>query len=131
MKRATAVNVVLLAVVAANVAGAAWYKARRTGTAATQPSDGLPRLVDLGATECKACKALAPILEELREEYAGQLTVEFIDVWKNPEAKAPYNIRMIPTQILFDRDGRELWRHEGFIAKDDLKRLFAERVGVE
>ncbi|MBI4881416.1 MAG: thioredoxin family protein [Planctomycetes bacterium] len=92
---------------------------------------GRPRLVDLGATECTACKMLAPILDELREEYRDRLDVVFIDVWKNPSAKDPYNIRLIPTQILFDGSGAEVWRHEGFIFKDDLKAAFAEKVGVQ
>jgi thioredoxin 1 len=91
----------------------------------------LPRLVDLGADKCIPCKKLAPILEELRTEYQGKLSVEFIDVWKNPAAGQPYNIRLIPTQILYDRDGKEVWRHEGFISKEDLKALFAEKVGVK
>lgn len=91
----------------------------------------LPRLVDLGARSCKACKALAPILDALREEYEGRLSVEFIDVWKDPAAGRPYRIRVIPTQILYDRDGTEVWRHEGFISKDNLKILFAQKVGVK
>jgi len=91
----------------------------------------LPRLVDLGADKCIPCKKLAPILQELRKEYQGKLRVDFIDVWKNPAAGKPYNIRLIPTQILYDRDGKEVWRHEGFISKKDLKALFAEKVGVK
>jgi len=91
----------------------------------------LPRLVDLGADKCIPCKKLAPILDALREEYKGRLGVEFIDVWKNPAAGKPYNIRLIPTQILYDREGNEVWRHEGFISKEDLKVLFAEKVGVK
>ena len=90
-----------------------------------------PRLVDLGATSCKACKELAPILDALREEYKGRLDVEFIDVWKNRNAGQPYGIRVIPTQVLFDKEGKEVWRHEGFISKEDLKKLFAEKVGVK
>ena len=46
----------------------------------------LPRLLDLGADKCVPCKMMAPILDELKTEFAGSLTVEFIDVWKNPEA---------------------------------------------
>ena len=65
-----------------------------------------------------------------REEFRDRLDVVFIEVWKNPEAKKPYNIRLIPTQILFDAAGRELWRHEGFISKEDLKAVF-EKAGVE
>ncbi len=99
---------------------------------AKAPADArLPRLVDLGADKCKACKALAPILVALREEYKGRLDVEFIDVWKNPSAKTPYNIRLIPTQVLYDAEGHEVWRHEGFISKENLKALFAEKVGVK
>ncbi|MEW6746524.1 MAG: thioredoxin family protein [Planctomycetota bacterium] len=89
-----------------------------------------PRVVDLGADQCKACKDLAPILEELRKEYEGRVTVEFIDVWKNERAGKPYGIRVIPTQIFFDAEGKEIWRHEGFLAKEEFVKKFAE-MGVE
>ncbi|UCF32543.1 MAG: thioredoxin family protein [Phycisphaerales bacterium] len=99
--------------------------------ASASPDAKLPRLVDLGAHKCKQCIALAPILDALREEYKGRLSVEFIDVWKNPDAARPYKIRLIPTQILYTAEGKEVWRHEGFISKEDLKALFAEKVGVK
>jgi thioredoxin 1 len=81
---------------------------------------GIPRLVDVGADRCIPCKAMAPILAELRTEYAGRMQVEFIDVWKNPGAGDPYDVYAIPTQIFFGRDGRELERHQGFISKADI-----------
>jgi thioredoxin 1 len=81
---------------------------------------GIPRLVDLGADKCIPCKAMAPILVELRKEYAGRLQVDFIDVWKDPSAGDPYSIYTIPTQIFFDGNGKELTRHEGFISKADI-----------
>lgn len=87
---------------------------------AAVPTSGLPRLVDLGAGKCIPCKAMAPILEGLKAEYAGRLEVQFIDVWKNPDAATPYGIRMIPTQIFYGGDGRELARHQGFMAKDEI-----------
>ncbi len=90
----------------------------------------LPRVVDLGADKCKACKELAPILEQLRKEYAGRVTVDFIDVWKNPKAGEPYRIRVIPTQVFFDADGKEVWRHEGFLPKADFVAKLAE-LGVK
>ena len=90
----------------------------------------LPRLVDLGADKCIPCKKMAPILEQLREEYKGRLDVEFIDVWKNPGAGRQYGIRVIPTQILYDREGKEVWRHRGFISKEGLKTVFAQKAGV-
>jgi thioredoxin 1 len=89
-----------------------------------------PRLVDLGATSCKACKALAPILDALREQYQGRLDVEFIDVWKDPKAGEPYKMRSIPTQIFFAADGTQVWRHEGFLPKDEFIKKFTE-LGVK
>lgn len=82
----------------------------------------LPKLLDLGAKKCIPCKKMAPILEELTTEYIGIMDVEFIDVWQKENAvKAQkYGIESIPTQIFFDADGKELWRHEGYISKEDI-----------
>ena len=80
----------------------------------------LPRLVDLGAGKCIPCKMMAPILEELKTEYADIFKVEFIDVWENPDGGKEYGIRLIPTQIYFDANGKELFRHEGFFSKEDI-----------
>lgn len=80
----------------------------------------LPRLVDLGADRCIPCKKMAPILSELKTNYVGQLEVEFIDVWKKPDAAEPYKIRLIPTQIFCDANGKELFRHEGFYGKEEI-----------
>ena len=90
----------------------------------------LPRLVDLGAGECIPCKMMAPILEELKKEYTGIFQVEFIDVWKNPDAGNKYDIRLIPTQIFFDVSGKELFRHEGFFSKEDILSKWKE-FGIE
>jgi thioredoxin 1 len=90
-----------------------------TNTSAV-PSAKLPKLVDLGAGKCVPCKLMAPILEELKKEYAGRMNVEFIDVWQNPDAAKPYNIEVIPTQIFYDAEGKELFRHVGFFAKPEI-----------
>ena len=87
---------------------------------AGSPGNPLPRLVDLGADKCIPCKMMAPILEELRVQYAGRFEVVFIDVWKDPPKAKEFGITVIPTQILIDPDGKELMRHEGFFAKDDI-----------
>ena len=103
---------------------------RRATTAQDQPEDAdapllsaevkLPRLVDLGAGKCTMCKMMTPILKELKEGYAEQLQVEYIDVRENPDEAEKYRIRIIPTQIFFDSAGKELFRHEGFFAMDDI-----------
>ncbi len=89
----------------------------------------LPRLIDLGAGKCIPCKKMAPILEEIKKDYRGILDVEIIDVWKNPNAGAKYDIRMIPTQIFIDASGKEITRHEGFMGKDAILGTF-KRFGL-
>ena len=90
----------------------------------------LPRLVDLGADKCVPCKMMAPILEGLKKEYGGRMDVEFIDVWKTPGAGKEYGVRVIPTQIFYGADGKELFRHEGFFGKEDILAKWKE-LGVD
>lgn len=108
-------------------------RSRQVRPAAAPPelprTRSLPRLVDLGAGKCVPCKAMAPILQELREEQAEVFEVVFIDVWEDPPAAEPYHINLIPTQIFFDAEGRELWRHEGFLGKAEILSTWRE-LGV-
>lgn len=97
---------------------------------AQSEAKGIPKLVDLGADKCIPCQMMAPILEELKEEYAGRMEVQIIDVWKNPDAGKKYGIQMIPTQIFFDVSGKELTRHTGFLGKEDILAKWKE-FGIE
>ena len=90
----------------------------------------LPKLLDLGANKCIPCKAMAPILDGLKKEYAGKMNVEFIDVWQNEDAGKQYGVEMIPTQIFFDAAGKELFRHTGFFGKEDILAKWKE-LGVD
>lgn len=90
----------------------------------------LPILLDLGSDQCIPCKEMAPILEELKTEYAGKFKVEFMDVRKDPLLGTIYNIKLIPTQIFFDASGKELFRHEGFYSKKDILSKWKE-LGME
>jgi thioredoxin 1 len=105
------------------------------GVVATSPNAGaqekaLPRLVDLGAGKCIPCKMMAPILEDLKKTLAGKLDVQFIDVWDNPEAGKKYEVNVIPTQIFYDAQGKELFRHEGFLGKEDILGKWKE-LGID
>jgi thioredoxin 1 len=117
------------------VSGALWFglgRASAPGPGGTRAvaARPLPRLVDLGARTCIPCKAMAPILDGLRAEYAGRMEVVFIDVWKDREAADAYAIRIIPTQVFFGADGRELARHEGFMGKEEILARW-KAVGVD
>jgi thioredoxin 1 len=89
----------------------------------------LPMLVDLGKGTCIPCKKMKPILDELKAEYQGKAIVRVIDLRDEPKEARKYGIRLIPTQIFFDAEGKEVFRHEGFMDKQSIKAKFAE-MGV-
>jgi len=91
---------------------------------------GLPALIDVGAGTCIPCKLMAPILEELKEELQGKITVQFLDLNKYPGLADIYRIKAMPTQIFYDASGKELFRHEAFYSKEDILGKWKE-LGVE
>ena len=101
------------------------YSKADGATAFSEIIPGIPvkntvTLLDLGAKSCIPCKMMAPILEELKEEYKGRAEVIFIDVREkaNKEKAKAFKIKGIPTQIFFDKQGREVYRHIGFLGND-------------
>lgn len=133
-----AIVIVLVAAVAVVIA----IKSNKSGRGtATQPipaeympdqltGKGLPALIDVGAGTCIPCKLMAPILEELKEELQGKITVQFLDLNKYPGSADIYRIKAMPTQIFYDASGKELFRHEGFYSKEDILGKFKE-LGVD
>jgi thioredoxin 1 len=94
------------------------------------PAKDMVTMVDIGARECIPCKMMAPILESLEKDYSGRAAIVFIDVWKNREEGRRFGIRMIPTQIFYDKSGKEVYRHEGFLDKDSIVAKL-EALGVQ
>ena len=92
-------------------------------------SSGLPSLLVLGSPGCPACRKMTPILKELRAKYAGKFQIRNIDVWKNEAAGEKYGVGKIPTQIFFDKNNKELFRHVGFFSKKDIVKTW-KRLGV-
>jgi len=88
---------------------------------------GMVTMIDLGADSCVPCKMMAPIIEELQKTYAGKAAILFVDVYQKRDHAQAFGIRTIPTQIFFDKDGREVYRHTGFMNKaaivEQLKKL--------
>jgi thioredoxin 1 len=111
---------------AASSAKAAPVKASPKTASAPQ---ALPLLIDVGADKCVPCIMMAPILEDLKKEYAGILEVKFVDAWKNEDEARKYRVRGIPTQIFYDASGKELARNMGFIGKEDILKGF-EQLGI-
>jgi len=83
--------------------------------------------VELGADRCIPCRAMQPIMKEIAEEFAGQVQVVFYDVWKDPKPARKYRIRLIPTQVFIDKNGKEFFRHEGFFPKEEILGLLKKK----
>lgn len=81
------------------------------------PVKGMVTLVDVGAASCIPCKMMAPLLEELKREYSGKAEVHFVDVRYDKQAVDRFRIKGIPSQVFYDRRGKEVYRHLGFMDK--------------
>ncbi len=77
-------------------------------------------VVDFWAVWCGPCRAIAPIIDELHEEYDGKAVIGKVDVDNNQETAMKYGVRSIPT-IVFIKDGKEVDRHVGAASKAALK----------
>jgi thioredoxin 1 len=83
--------------------------------------------IELGADRCIPCKAMQPIMKEIAREYAGKIQVVFYDVWKDPAPARKYGIQLIPTQVFVDQSGKEVFRHVGFFAKEEMLQMLKEK----
>ncbi|MEN6309692.1 MAG: thioredoxin family protein [Anaerohalosphaeraceae bacterium] len=88
-----------------------------------------PSMVDFGASGCKPCDMMAPILETLRTKYEGKANVLFIHVREQQILASRYGVQSIPLQVFFDKDGKEVFRHTGFFPQDQIEKKLSE-LGV-
>jgi thioredoxin 1 len=73
---------------------------------------------------------MAPILKELSEEYKDRVVIRIIEIDQNLGLVEANRIRLIPTQIFFDSNNKEVFRHEGFMSKEDIKNVFL-KMGIK
>ena len=85
-----------------------------------------PVLVDFFATWCGPCQMLAPILKQVKESLGERITIIKIDVDKNQAIAAQYQVRGVPTILLF-QNGKQLWRQSGVVSKDELVKIIVEK----
>jgi thioredoxin 1 len=81
--------------------------------------------VELGSVNCIPCKQMQPIMKSIEEKYGDQVEVIFYDVWKDDQKKyaQQYGIKLIPTQVFLDENGKEFFRHEGFYPEAEIDKL--------
>jgi thioredoxin 1 len=85
-----------------------------------------PVLIDFFATWCGPCKMLAPILKEVKESLGERITILKIDVDKNQALSSKYQVRGVPTMILF-QNGKQLWRQSGVLTKEEIIKNIVEK----
>jgi thiol-disulfide isomerase/thioredoxin len=90
---------------------------------------GKPTMVEFGATGCVPCDMMQPILDDLRKNYPDRLNVVFVHVGEEQILAARYGIRSIPVQVFFDARGKEVFRHVGFFAQNEVNKQLSQ-MGV-
>lgn len=85
--------------------------------------------VELGSVNCIPCKQMQPVMKAIEEKYGDQIKVIFYDVWKDDQKKysKQYGIKLIPTQIFLDAEGKEFHRHEGFYPEVEIDKILQGR----
>ena len=85
--------------------------------------------VELGSVKCIPCRQMQPVMKAIEEKYGNQVKVVFYDVWKEDQQHyaVKYGIRLIPTQLFLDENGKELMRHEGFFPEKDIDSFLKSR----
>ena len=97
---------------------------------------GLPIMIDFGADSCAPCKEMAPVLVKLNEQLQGKAIIKFVDVWKYQKLGQGYPIRVIPTQVFFDKNGKpfvpsdpQASRMTMYVTKDKNEHVFTVHEG--
>jgi thioredoxin 1 len=85
--------------------------------------------VELGSVNCIPCKKMQPVMKAIEEKYKDQVKVVFYDVWKDEQKDyaEKYGIKLIPTQVFLDDNGKEFFRHEGFYPEKEVDKLLQKK----
>jgi len=94
------------------------------------PVKDMVTMVDFGASYCAPCKAMAPFLEKLEKEYKGRAAIVVLDVGKAPNICERYDITELPTQVFYNKQGKEVFRHKGFLKEEDIVKQL-KKMGVK
>lgn len=85
--------------------------------------------VELGSVNCIPCKQMQPVMKAVEAKFGEQLKVVFYDVNKeeNKKISEQYKIKLIPTQVFLDENGKEFFRHQGFYPEKEITKLLQKK----
>ncbi len=88
--------------------------------------------IELGSVNCIPCKMMQPVVKAIEKKYGEQVKVVFYDVWTQEQRvyADKYKIRVIPTQVFLDENGKEFHRHEGFYPEAEIEKILIGKVKV-
>jgi thioredoxin 1 len=91
----------------------------------TKKVNYLVTFIELGSVNCVPCKAMQPVMKNIETKYKRQVKVVFYDVWTKEQQKYAndYKIKVIPTQVFLDKNGKEFFRHEGYFPEEELVKI--------
>jgi thioredoxin 1 len=94
-----------------------------------ESSKPLITFVELGSVNCIPCKQMQPVMKSIEKKYGSQIKVVFHDVWKEDQKHfaEDFGIKLIPTQVFLDANGKEFFRHEGFYAEKEIDKLLQSK----
>ncbi len=96
-----------------------------------QPNEIKPKVtfIELGSVNCIPCKMMQPVMKSIEEKFGNQVKVVFYDVWTKEQKHYAqiYKIKLIPTQIFLDENGKEFHRHEGFYPEAEIEKLLRSK----
>lgn len=103
-----------------------------TNAIAETKNNAAVTFVEIGSVNCIPCRMMQPVMEKVKQKYGNKVSILFYDVWT--EEGAPYaqkyGIRVIPTQVFLDTNGKEFFRHEGYLPFEAIDSLL-QKHGVK
>jgi len=96
-----------------------------------QKNEAKPKVtfIELGSVNCIPCRMMQPVMKNIEKKYGDQIKVIFYDVWTQEQRKYAdiYKIRVIPTQVFLDANGKEFHRHEGFYPETEIDKILQSK----
>ncbi len=85
--------------------------------------------IELGSVNCIPCIQMQSVMKSIEKKYGDQVKIIFYDVWKKDQKKyaKKYSIKLIPTQIFLDENGKEFHRHEGFYPEKEIEKILESK----